>query len=311
MRVDDVLRNLADDVALSLDPDNQSFAVEFTALDFSAPERNRYEHRLTGFESKWIATDASRRVAAYTAIPPGDYLLEIRGSNRTGKWSTHTIRMPVVIHPALHQTLSFKLALVALILGLLYALYLARVRYLEARRNELEQIVRARTAELDRAARTDFLTELSNRRDLLEHAEAAQRSGEAYSVVLADIDNFKRINDELGHDAGDSALLHVAQCFSAHTRRNDVAARWGGEEFLLLLPATDDEMAMLVAERTRQALSSSWLWEGRSRFVTMTFGVATAHANESIDDVIRRADEALFRAKRDGKNRVYRALAAT
>jgi diguanylate cyclase (GGDEF)-like protein len=309
VRVDDIARSsIARELAL--DPRSRNLAIEFASLDYVAPERNRYAYRLAGFDERWIETDASRRVAAYTAIPPGRYLLEVRGSNHAGVWSPHVIRLPVVMRPAFHQTLSFRIAMIALALALLYALYRVRIRVLEARRTELEDLVRARTAELDRAARTDFLTALSNRRDLLERAEAVARSGEAYSVVIADVDNFKRLNDELGHDAGDSALRHVAEVLRAQTRRHDVAARWGGEEFLLLLPETNEETAVAVAERARRELqAASWMWDGRSRFVTMTFGVATAAPGEPIDAVIRRADEALLDGKRAGKNRVGRALA--
>lgn len=310
VRVDDVRQTIRSGESIELRPGNRSFAVDFAALDLSAPERNRYAHRLNGFDSKWIETDATRRTASYTALPPGRFVLEIRGSNRVGAWSSATIAVPIVVHPAIHQTVVFKALVAALTMLLLYLLYRGRVRYLEARRAELEEQVRARTVELDHVARTDFLTALSNRRDLFDQAASIAKAGAPFAVLLGDVDKFKRLNDELGHDAGDAALRHVAECLRAQTRANDVAARWGGEEFLVLMPHTDEQTAAQVAERIRQTLQgSAWTWDGRTRFITMSIGVAAARPQEALEETIRRADEALLGAKRDGRNRVVRALA--
>lgn len=297
---------------LTLAPGQRSFEVEFAALDLSSPDRNGYAYRLKGFDDHWTRANATRRVAAFTAVPPGSYLLEVRGSNRAGIWSGSTLQIPVIVLPAIHQTLAFRLLLALVALVALYVAYRLRIRVLESRRIELEKLVQSRTADLDRAARTDFLTELSNRRNILERATAIEATGEPYGVILGDIDNFKRLNDELGHDAGDSALRHVADILRENVRKSDIPARWGGEEFLILLPETDASTATAAAERIRQALNSSaWIWEGRSRFVTMTLGVTVSKTSEALDTVIRRADEALLEAKRDGKNRVRLASLAT
>jgi diguanylate cyclase (GGDEF)-like protein len=308
LRVDGVTRLPATRDRLHITPGVKGFAAEFSSLDLSAPEQNRYSYRLLGYDAHWSETDARRRTAAYTAIPPGDYVLEVRGTNRAAMWSPDVLRLPITVDPAFHQTIWFRAIALLFCAALIFGAFRARVRQLEARKEELEGLVSARTAELDLAARTDFLTGLSNRRDLLAHAAEVEAGGGDYVVVLGDIDHFKKLNDEAGHNAGDAALRHVADCIRGAVRRTDVAARWGGEEFLILMPGADEETAAGIAERLRETLESSpWTWEGGGRFTTMTLGVAANVPGGAFDAVVRRADEALYGAKRSGRNRVFRA----
>src|SRR3981081_3909065 len=96
---------------LKITPSANSIAVEFAALDYSAPDRNRYAYHLDGFDSAWVDTEASHRVAAYTNLPPGDYTLHLRGSNRDGAWSESVLRVPIRVMPAWYQTALFRVAL--------------------------------------------------------------------------------------------------------------------------------------------------------------------------------------------------------
>jgi diguanylate cyclase (GGDEF)-like protein len=163
---------------------------------------------------------------------------------------------------------------------------------------------------VQRQAITDDLTGLVNRRRFIEALDAeierARSFGSPLTVVIADLDNFKRVNDDFGHHAGDVVLRSFADLVRLHVRDVDVSGRLGGEEFAILLPETDRAGAASVAERMRESLSAVSLGvsDERSVRVTSSFGVAELAPGQSGDDLLRVADAALYRAKADGKNRV-------
>lgn len=173
-------------------------------------------------------------------------------------------------------------------------------------------IVVRQKAELVRLSTTDPMTGLLNRRHLIEIVEApaasTNRSARPLSLAIFDIDDFKRINDRYGHEAGDAVIRHVAGVISASFRSGDALGRWGGEEFVALLPGTKREDALAIAERVRSEVASSAARVDRvSLRVTVTAGVATLCGDESFDDALRRADAALYVGKTTGKNRVVDA----
>jgi diguanylate cyclase (GGDEF)-like protein len=169
--------------------------------------------------------------------------------------------------------------------------------------------------DLERLASTDPLTGLHNRRAFLSHCAekllGPSRVGEPVSLVLIDLDHFKQVNDRHGHEAGDAALCAVASQLRGAVREHDFLARWGGEEFIVLLPATSSEQAVQVAQRLRLCIESiSLLHNGRvdawsSIRLAISVGVVTATgAIESMDSLFRTCDEALYTAKAAGRNRV-------
>lgn len=177
----------------------------------------------------------------------------------------------------------------------------------------LEQRVREMETELRRLSdevATDALTAVANRRGLQQafDADAARATHSAGLPVLAvgliDIDNFKRLNDALGHAAGDQALKSLAAAVKQRLRPQDTVARFGGEEFAVLLPALAAEEAQQVLTRLQRELSASlFMHEGREVFVTFSAGVTAWRRGEALEAAIERADEALYEAKRSGKNR--------
>ncbi len=174
-----------------------------------------------------------------------------------------------------------------------------------------ERDLRAALTRVDELARTDSLTGLLNRRAMSEllDAEAArvERRGRPFAVLVADLDDFKGINDAYGHPVGDHALRSVASRLLGAVRAQDLVARWGGEEFLLLLPETDQETALHVAERLRAAVSEPALQlDGVEFGVTATFGVAVHSKGGTVLDSIRQADRALYAGKTLGKDRVVK-----
>jgi diguanylate cyclase (GGDEF)-like protein/PAS domain S-box-containing protein len=169
--------------------------------------------------------------------------------------------------------------------------------------------LKATMAELDRLSQTDALTHLLNRRGLFYHFEKemsrAQRTGRSFSIILCDIDHFKRINDTYGHDCGDQVLVSVASLIQKTLRENDLVARWGGEEFYLLLPETELTSAHTLADRIKSSLAEvSCSYGGISLSPTMTFGIAGHAIGASMDEILRRADMALYYGKTKGRNRI-------
>ena len=164
-------------------------------------------------------------------------------------------------------------------------------------------------AVVEAAARRDPLTGLSNRRDILEKIQPEvfrfERDGQPFSLIIADIDDFKHINDTFGHECGDLVLKEISAAILNSVRKLDVVARWGGEEFLLLLPNTHLEGALKKGEDIRQMIANLTLeYEGQPVPVTMTFGVSTFADNSSIEACIKLADQALYTGKTSGKNQV-------
>jgi len=159
---------------------------------------------------------------------------------------------------------------------------------------------------MQRLAFTDDLTGVANRRQMeqLIDAEIARdvRYGRPFSVVIVDIDNFKQVNDTYGHDRGDIILKDLVTQMESSVRASDQVGRWGGEEFLILAPETWLQDAVALAEHVRERVAAEPLAEGHQ--VTVSLGAATVRPDDTVASLVKRADDALYRAKEQGKNRV-------
>lgn len=155
-------------------------------------------------------------------------------------------------------------------------------------------------------ANRDALTSLYNRRyfeNVAERHLALSKMNSCQCLALFDLDHFKRINDTYGHDVGDEVLVNVARTLSSHCRSTDIACRWGGEEFVLLLANTQLQEAMLILERLKQTVSEQVFTADRERFhVTVSVGVVQIAVDESMTDCFSRCDKALYDAKAAGRN---------
>ncbi|MFP5257397.1 MAG: diguanylate cyclase [Acidobacteriota bacterium] len=194
----------------------------------------------------------------------------------------------------------------------LEARVLERTRELHAANEHLQEAgeeLEALNRNLKRLSRTDSLTGLPNRRHGEEALQDALvrhvRYGQGFAVAMADIDFFKKINDQFGHEAGDDLLRSVARIMEGGVRQCDLVARWGGEEFLLLLPGTDLTGAGRLLERIRTDIAATPLRCGATRAaVTATIGAAVAGRGDTVEGVVRRADAAMYQGKEQGRNRV-------
>jgi diguanylate cyclase (GGDEF)-like protein len=173
---------------------------------------------------------------------------------------------------------------------------------------QLQDELVARSEELERMSRTDFLTGLHNRRHLEEvltrAGSGARRHGYPMAVLLVDVDHFKRINDTLGHGVGDEVLVEVARRLESALRTEDVVGRWGGEEFLVVLPHTSTASATVLGERLRSVVAGEPVMSaGGPVELTISVGGAAAEAPGE-HDLLRLADEQLYEAKNAGRDRV-------
>ncbi len=165
----------------------------------------------------------------------------------------------------------------------------------------------AATETISRLAGTDELTGLHNRRSFNENftlaASAARRNGYPLSLISIDLDHFKKVNDTLGHDVGDLVLTEFSALIAGMMRAEDLAVRWGGEEFIILLSHSNENAAATLAERIRSAFERTPT-SATPLPMTASFGVAQLRVGEKQDDLVKRTDLALYRAKHEGRNRI-------
>lgn len=177
---------------------------------------------------------------------------------------------------------------------------------------QIRLIQRERIFAEQRATR-DPLTDLYNRRSFLEMAQpilsTAQRNARDVSLIMLDIDHFKSINDRFGHAMGDAALVAITKVLAKVMREGDIVARWGGEEFLILLPETNLESAVALAVRLQNAISEIRLSSGNAEITfTASFGVANRNKHENLENLISEADSFLYQSKNTGRNKITSAL---
>jgi diguanylate cyclase (GGDEF)-like protein len=174
---------------------------------------------------------------------------------------------------------------------------------LEQKNEELQQLLE----KVEQIAMTDFLTGITNRRFAIkkmnEELSRINRGGGGFSLLMIDVDNFKGINDSYGHACGDYVLKHLVNLMRSVLRKYDMMARWGGEEFLIMLPVTEINDAQIVAEKVIAYVRTQiFNYKGNSFNVTITAGAAQYQADDDLDSIIKRADEAMYLGKKSGKN---------
>jgi diguanylate cyclase (GGDEF)-like protein len=295
----------------------RSVGFEFVALDYASPEKNTYRFKLEGFDDGWTEA-GTRTYTNYTRLPGGEYTFMVEGRNGDGMLSAEPARLHLVVQGSPWGSWQAVTAYVAA--GLLVVYVVARLRErqvlarrvveLDSRRSELEEVNR----ELGEISVKDGLTGLFNRRyfdvKLSDAFANARRSGSELSLIMLDLDQFKRYNDLYGHPQGDECLKAIAEVLStAVERASDFVSRYGGEEFAVLLFDTDCAGAGRVAERVRRQVQARGLAYPDSSVapeVTISAGYCSLRPAEggSPADLVRMADTALYRAKDAGRNAV-------
>ncbi|MGY4516129.1 ligand-binding sensor domain-containing diguanylate cyclase [Lysobacter sp. HA18] len=308
-------------VASTLAPGDHRIVVRFVSPTLINAQRVHYRYRLDGLTSTSVDLGDSREVQ-FTRLPPRDFHLRVEAWV-PGEPAVARGGLTFTIEPYWWQRPLVWALIVASTILLLALAYGARIRQLRRSQRRLRALVEERTHALqvqtsiaERLARTDALTLLSNRRALDQALDAELEhlaQGHAVALMLVDVDGFKPINDLHGHAAGDIALQAIADVIRAQARQRDIAARWGGDEFALLLVDCTLEQAMTVAERIRAAVELIDCEPFAPGFgVTASLGVAWSDGqphSASLRTLVPRSDEALYRAKREGRNRVRAAIA--
>ncbi len=209
----------------------------------------------------------------------------------------------IIEHAQYSNSYTLRLILSFVTLSFLSALY--EFSRMQSYRNALEI-----SAQFQELAMRDPLTKLANRRNaaavLKQEKARVIRNNEPLSVLLCDLDHFKAVNDKFGHNGGDMVLVELSALFTQHVREQDCVARWGGEEFLIILPQTSAEHASIIAEKIRSNVEQHTVnFSSQQINVTISIGISQLSEDQNIDELINTADKCLYQAKTLGRNRVY------
>lgn len=295
---------------IQLPPSQREVEVRYTAFHDPAPELLRFRYRLD--QGTWWEAGA-RRVAVFSGLGPGPHHVEVQARVADGPWSDPA-RVDFQATPAWHERWIARLGLVPVCFLLAAVVWLVMRR----RQQSIRRLVEDRTRELAEAneklealAHVDSLTGVATRRcfedRLAMYWSGAFRSNEPLSLLMIDMDHFKSLNDQHGHPMGDRCLVELAACMGAIFQRDlDLVARFGGDEFVVLLPDTGPQGALSLAHRLHADVGAIRLPQVPTLRLTLSVGVATAWPRHggSPPDLLSAADRALYEAKARGRDRV-------
>ncbi|WP_162233716.1 ligand-binding sensor domain-containing protein [Sphingomonas sp. Leaf17] len=295
---------------------NRSLTASFARLDFTASRDQAYAYRLSPLESDWTPADALHRVARYTNMPPGRSTLEVRALQPVPGGGLAMIGaplvLPITVEPRGFETTLVRAAAVMTAGALLFGLFHLRLRSARRREKVLERLVEHRTAELivsqgelEKLAYSDTLTGLGNRRLYGEvvgrHLANAHR--QPFALLLIDLDQFKPVNDDLGHDVGDALLVGVSDRLTTTLRQQDSIFRLGGDEFAVLVANVEGTQTIEdICTRLYTAFALPVAAGRHDLHVAMSIGaVIAARAGQTPEAIYKQADLALYDAKRSGR----------
>ncbi len=312
-----------------LNYDQSIITINYAATSYQISNHNRYQYRLLGFTEEWSPLTEIHSTT-FTNLDPGPYIFQVRATNNDGiLGEIREIKLKIL--PPWWQTIWFRAIFVLFLIGVIGGGIWLRSASLQMRNQELEQNVAERTKELSWANSQlkdqieeinalkeqlseqvirDPLTNLYNRRYLSEMLEReliqAERENGHLALLLIDGDYFKRINDNYGHNAGDRMLIAISDFLRENSRQSDLVYRYGGEEFLILMPRVDLETAMIRANEIRDGAQAIRVDDQENMIsITVSVGVSVFPQHGKTKDILlKHADEALYAAKQAGRNRV-------
>ncbi|MDX1706545.1 diguanylate cyclase domain-containing protein [Pseudidiomarina sp.] len=288
-------------------PDAKRIRFNYAGMGYQHPEGISYRARLIGYDTDWIDRD-DRLDVEYTYLPPGAYTLEVQAAYPGSGWSSGTT-FRFTKTPALYQRPLVWFIIALLLVAGIFAAVRWRLRALSRTRNHLETLVAEQTRTLSKLANQDSMTGLANRRAfdwrLHQSVEQQKHAPQPMALVILDLDHFKQVNDLYLHTTGDQVLKRIAVEISHSARDSDLLARWGGEEFALLLSGDSAASAEQICERLRKNIAETDFSDlAPDLSITASFGLAYYQQNETAANFVRRADKALYAAKHGGRNQV-------
>ncbi|MDZ7923035.1 MAG: diguanylate cyclase [Marinagarivorans sp.] len=266
-----------------------AISIDFSLNTFYFSRLNEYRYRLVGLSDQWQKMTRNN-TATYTNLDPGSYTFEVTGKSANGQWSELTTQLRFIITPPLWRQWWAYIIYAALLTLVLIAFrhYLA---------------VHARGQAYKQLSQRDALTQLPNRLALNAIVEKWNMRQTGFGLIVLDLDFFKKINDNHGHNAGDALLKDFAILAESLTREQDIMGRWGGEEFLILCCRSDLITTQNIALRIQKTVANHhFSYNGITLPLTISAGCAIKQENESFNSLFQRADQALYYAKDSGRN---------
>ncbi|HEY0794190.1 MAG TPA: diguanylate cyclase [Acidisarcina sp.] len=300
-------------------PGRDKIEFHYTALSLLAPERVRFKYQLVGYDSQWVDA-GSRRVAYYNNLPPGNYRFRVMAANNDGVWNFVGASVAFTMKPHFYQTRLFRGMCVLTVVLLAIVGHRLSTRLFRRRAAHLRHLVDERTAELretqrhlEHVAFFDSLTSLPNRRMLSQEFRkmlaSSEREGGRLWLLMVDLDQFKLVNDTMGHDAGDALLVEAALRLKAAVRETDCVARLGGDEFAILVADKREDLSCgelsidIICQRILDNFASALPYKGSEIRTTPSIGIAVFPEHGMTQEALcKSADLALYQTKRAGGN---------
>lgn len=311
----EMLRKPAQSNVIDIEPSVTRITFQYAGLGFSMPSRIEYQVMLEGYDDEWVNRH-DLRIAEYTNLAPGEYIFNVRSRYAGGVWQGQSYTMLLNVKPYVYQTLTFKILACSVLILVIGLMFKWRVEQLKKSEANLRQRVAEQTRSLEIQSRKfeyqanhDELTGSFNRRAfdkaLVHWCERATANKQPLSLAIVDIDNFKMINDRYSHLTGDKVIATIASLIEREIPLLATCARWGGEEFAVLLPDMTLPQAKQVMEHLRKAVEVHSFSEfALTENVTVSIGVADLETTGNYNRLLSNTDKALYQAKQYGRNRV-------
>lgn len=304
------------DEKIIFNPKERRLYFDYIAVSLQDESEVWYQIFLKGYDEDWSIPSKENSIN-YVNLKPKKYEFWLKGRNNSGLWTEGRKMFSFEISPFFYEKALFKIGIFLLFLLFILSIYYLRVNAINKSKVKLEEMVKERTEELQKKmqiieelSNIDPLTELYNRRYFIDRFEKnlqlSKRHGEHFCFVLIDLDNFKDINEKYGHLIGDKVLIEFSKILKMNFRETDIPARYGGDEFVLLLPKAEPEgvknrLDAFLEEIQYQSIEI----EGKSVFLSFSAGIVGVYPKPdskiSFDEISSFADSFLFKAKRTGK----------
>ncbi len=300
---------------IDIKPSTTRVTFQYAGLGFATPSRIEYQAMLVGYDENWV-NRYQFRMTEYTNLEPGRYQFKVRARYIGGAWQEVKSPFTIRVLPSVYQTFIFKLSVLLFFCFAIYVLYKVRFHHLKKSEMILKQRVDEQTKSLELQTKRfefqathDDLTGIPNRRAfdrwLVQYFDDAKAGNAPLSLAVIDIDHFKQVNDRYSHLIGDKVIIEVARILKREVPHYAKCARWGGEEFTVLLPEYDVVNARVAMEHVRKIVEAhDFSLVASTLKVTISIGIASSDGARDHDRMLTHADQALYTAKENGRNQV-------